>query len=167
VVFTEFSACFSGIGSRIALADIQELSYVEKEAYLMRKTFLLLILFLFAVCNASGADLDTLPNDLGKKVNTPEGLKKIIDGKNARFVIVDIRPESAYKMGHIPTAINIPRGFTSDIKNPPAKDKYIILYCYGGLTSPAAGERMLADGYKYIFVWGGIADWPYELETSK
>ena len=69
--------------------------------------------------------------------------------------------------GHIPTAINIPLGFVSDIKTPPPKDKYIILYCYGGLTSPAAGQRMLAEGYKYIFVWGGITDWPYKLETSK
>ena len=126
-----------------------------------------MILSLFVVNTSSWAQSDTLPNDLGEQVNTPEGLKKVIDSKDHRFVIVDVRPETAYNNGHIPAAINIPRGFISDIKNPPPKDKYIILYCYGGLTSPAAGERMLADGYKYIFVWGGIADWPYELETSK
>ena len=62
---------------------------------------------------------------------------------------------------------NIPFGFIRDVKNPPSKDKYIILYCYGGLSSPAAGERLKAKGYKYIFVWGGITDWPYELVTSK
>jgi rhodanese-related sulfurtransferase len=133
----------------------------------MKKAFFVLILVLITVSYVFGAGLDTLPNDLGKKVESPEGLKKIIESKAPRFVIVDVRPEQAYQMGHIPTAINIPHGFISDIKNPPPKDKYLILYCYGGITSPAAGERLQADGYKYIFVWGGITAWPYELETSK
>jgi hypothetical protein len=118
----------------------------------MKKILFLMILSLFAVNTSSWAQSDTLPNDLGKKVNTPEGLKKVIDSKDSKFAIVDVRSESAYNKGHIPTAINIPRGFISDT---------------GGLTSPAAGERLQADGYKYIFVWGGITDWPYELETSK
>ena len=133
----------------------------------MKKAFFVLILVLITVSYVFGAGLDTLPNDLGKKVESPEGLKKIIESKAPRFVIVDVRPEQAYQLGHIPTAINIPHGFISDIKNPPPKDKYLILYCYGGITSPAAGERLQADGYKYIFVWGGITAWPYELETSK
>ena len=133
----------------------------------MKKAFFVLILVLITVSYVFGAGLDTLPNDLGEKVESPEGLKKIIETKNPRFVIVDVRPENAYQLGHIPTAINIPHGFISDIKNPPQKDKYLILYCYGGITSPAAGERLQADGYKYIFVWGGITDWPYELETAK
>jgi hypothetical protein len=30
-----------------------------------------------------------------------------------------------------------------------------------------AKERMLSDGYKYVFVWGGIKEWPYELAASK
>ncbi len=133
----------------------------------MKKAFFVLILVLITVSYVFGAGLDTLPNDLWKKVESPEGLKKIIESKDHRFVIVDVRPESAYNKGHIPTAINIPHGFISDIKNPPPKDKHLILYCYGGITSPTAGERLQADGYKYIFVWGGITDWPYELETSK
>ena len=133
----------------------------------MKKAFFVLILVLITVSYVFGVGLDTLPNDLGKKVESPEGLKKIIESKAPRFVIVDVRPEQAYQLGHIPTAINIPHGFISDIKNPPPKDKYLILYCYGGITSPAAGERLQADGYKYIFVWGGITAWPYELKTSK
>ena len=133
----------------------------------MKKIVFLMILSLFAINTSSWAQSDTLPNDLSKIVNTPEGLKKVIESKDHRFVIIDVRPESAYNMGHIPTAINIPRGLITDIKNPPSKDQYIILYCYGGLTSPAAGERMVANGYEYIFVWGGIKDWPYELEISK
>ena len=105
----------------------------------MKKILFLMILSLFAVNTSSWAQSDTLPNDLGKQVNTPEGLKKVIDSKDSKFAIVDVRDESAYNRGHIPTAINVPNG----------------------------GERLQADGYKYIFVWGGIKNWPYELETSK
>ena len=133
----------------------------------MKKILLLIILSLFALNTSSWAQLDTLSRDLGKYISSPEGLKKVIDSKDPRFVIVDVRSKTSYNIGHIPTAISIPHGFFSYAKNPPPKDKYIILYCHGGLTSPAAGQRMLADGYKYIFVWGGITDWPYELETSK
>ena len=133
----------------------------------MKKILFLTLLSLLAINTSSLAQSDTLPDDLGKKVSTPEGLKKVIDSKDPRFAIVDVRPESAYDIGHIPTAINIPRGFISDTKNPPPKNKYLIIYCYGGMTSPAAGERLQANGYKYIFVWGGITDWPYALETSQ
>jgi phage shock protein E len=133
----------------------------------MRKIFYLMIFMFLAGTPSIWAQSNTLPNDLGKTVNTPEGLKKVIDSKDPRFVIVDVRSEASYNKGHIPTAINIPRGFVADIKNSPAKDRFIVLYCEGGLLSPAAGERMLADGYKYVFVWGGMTNWPYELETSK
>lgn len=133
----------------------------------MKKILLFIILSLFAVNISSCGQSDTLPNDQGKKISSPEGLKKVIDSKDLKFVIVDVRSEIEYSNDHIPTAINIPGGFISDTKNPPLKDKYIILYCNLGLSASAAGERMLADGYKYIFVWGGITDWPYKLETSK
>lgn len=133
----------------------------------MKKIIFPMIFMFLAGIPSIWAQSNTLPNDLGKTVNTPEGLKKVIDSKDPRFVIVDVRPEPAYHKGHIPTAINIPRGFAADIKNPPPKDKFIVLYCEGGLMAPAAGERMLADGYKYVFVWDGMTNWPYELETSK
>lgn len=133
----------------------------------MKKILCLAILSLFSINTSLWAQTDTLPNDLGKKVISAEGLKNVIESEDSRFVIVDVRPKSAYDMGHIPTAVNIPSGLVSDVENPPPTDKYIILYCFGGLTSPAAGEKMIANGYKHILVWGGINSWPYELEKSK
>ena len=69
----------------------------------MKKAFYVLIFVLITASYVFGAGLDTLPNDLGKKVESPEGLKKIIESKAPRFVIVDVRPEQAYQIGHIPT----------------------------------------------------------------
>ena len=133
----------------------------------MKRILFFMILSLFVVNISSCVQTDTLPNDIGKKVSSPKGLKKVIDNQDLEFVIVDVRSETEYYNGHIPTAINMPGGIISDTKNPPPKDKYIILYCTAGLRSEEAAKRMLADGYKYVFNWGGIMDWTYKLEASK
>ena len=67
----------------------------------MKKVLFLMILSLFVVNTTSWAQSDTLPKDLGKKVNTAEGLKKVVDSKDPRFVIIDVRPEASYDRGHI------------------------------------------------------------------
>ena len=128
-----------------------------------RSDFLALLILPF--CGLTWAQIDTLPEGLGKKISTPEGLREVIESRDPRIVIVDVRPPDEYAAGHIPSAINIPGGLTADLKNPPAKDKYLVIYCFGGRRSPAAGEKMVADGYKHVLVWGGIVNWPYPKET--
>ena len=96
----------------------------------MRKLTFIIIMAFSILSISSCAQRNTLPDDIGEKVISAEGLKNIIESKDARFVIVDVRPESAYKAGHIPTAINIPDGLSSNVKNPPPKDKYIIFRNY-------------------------------------
>jgi rhodanese-related sulfurtransferase len=50
--------------------------------------------------------------EYAKKIETTKmsaaELKKIIDAKNKEYVLVDVRDESEFKEGHIPTAMNIP-----------------------------------------------------------
>ncbi|MDP3833937.1 MAG: rhodanese-like domain-containing protein [Hydrogenophaga sp.] len=132
----------------------------------MKKRSFVALLLVLPLCAPAWAQTDTLPDGLGKEIRTPEGLRKVIERKDPRFVIVDVRPPADYAAGHIPTAINIPGGITADVQAPPSKDKYMVLYCHGGMKSPAAGDKMLADGYRHVFVWGGILNWPYERETS-
>lgn len=124
------------------------------------------VLLLLSLCTPTWAQTDTLPDGLGKEVSTPAGLKSVIDRKDLRFVIVDVRSPAEYAAGHIPTAINIPGGLTAEIKAPPSKDKYIVVYCHGGMKAAAACDKLQADGYKYVFVWGGIVNWPYAKETT-
>lgn len=136
----------------------------------MKKNFVLAIVLLIATSTASYGK-DTLPGGLGEKLKNPKNLKAVIDNGDSKYVIVDVREGWEYKEGHIPTAINIPRGNTSNMKNPPEKDKYIIIYCEDGLRSLHAAIKMHSDGYKFVLDWGGIRKeifsselrWPYEL----
>jgi len=133
----------------------------------MRKVLLLIFVSLIATSSVSYGK-DTLPGELGKELKDAKKLKAIIESGDPKYVIVDVRDEREYKKGHIPTAVNIPDGITSNMKNPPEKDRYIIIYCNAGGRSYFAEKKMLADGYKYVLNWGGIwGGWPYKLEKSE
>lgn len=137
----------------------------------MKKNFVLAIVLIIATSTASYGK-DTLPGGLGEKLKDPKNLKAVIDSGDSKYVIVDVREKWEYKEGHIPTAINIPGGNTSNIQNPPEKDKYIIIYCENGVRSFLAAMKMHSDGYKFVLDWGGIRKgffspelrWPYELK---
>jgi rhodanese-related sulfurtransferase len=132
----------------------------------MKRLSFIALLLCLPISTMTWAQVDTLPDGLGKTISSAEGLREVVQSRDPRFVIVDVRPVAEYAAGHIPTAISIPGGVTAEMKDPPPKDKYMVLYCFGGLRSPVAGEKMLADGYKHVFVWGGIRNWPYEREAS-
>lgn len=131
------------------------------------KNFFIIAIAVLGFNTSSCTQYNTFPDEIAKKVNTPEALKKTIDSKDSSFVIIDVRSEPEYKTGHIPTAINIPDGLIEKVANSPSRDKYIVVYCSQGGIAPEVGKKMSAIGYKYIFVLGGITTWPYELEASK
>ena len=132
----------------------------------MKRQSFIAWLLLAPVCTVISAQTDTLPDGLGSTISTPEGLRALIERQDQRFVIVDVRAPGDYAAGHIPTAINIPDGLTASLTDAPAKDRYLVLYCLGGYRSPVASEKLLADGYRHIYVWGGISRWPFPRETS-
>lgn len=142
----------------------------------MEKILLAVILMIAGVFLFSCATIDTfIPEGLGEELKEPENLKAEIDDGNTdpetgKYLIVDVRPTGAYDGGHIPTAINIVNGDTSSIDNPPAKDRFIIVYCETGGRAEAAAKKMMGEGYQYLLNWGGFGRWGnagYEYETTK
>lgn len=96
---------------------------------------------------------------------TPEEAKKIMDS-GEEYVILDTREQDEYDEGHIPGAILIPY---TEIENKaeemlPDKDKLILVYCRSGRRSKIAAEALSKLGYTNVKEFGGIIDWPYEVE---
>lgn len=100
--------------------------------------------------------------DYSKKIETtklkPEELKQMIDSGTKDFVIVDVRDESEYKEGHIPTAINIPVETFAAKSEVLPKEKKIIVYCNTGGRSYTAYRKLMKLAYPTIFQTI-FADW--------
>ena len=96
---------------------------------------------------------------------TPEEAKKIMDS-GEEHIILDTREQDEFDEGHIPKAILIPY---TEIENKaielmPDKDKLILVYCRSGRRSKIAAESLAKLGYTNVKEFGGIIDWPYEVE---
>lgn len=81
-------------------------------------------------------------------------------------IILDVRTEEEYAVGHIPGAICIPNESIDDTITVqfPDKDQLILIYCRSGNRSKQASEKLVNLGYTNIKEFGGINTWPYETE---
>ena len=125
--------------------------------------FLLLAVMLLTAC---GQDKE---NDQGAAyLNiTAEEAKQIMDTEEG-YIILDVRTQEEYDEGHIPGAIVISH---EEIKEKaeevlPDKDQLILVYCRSGRRSKIAAEALAELGYTNIKEFGGILDWPYEVEKT-
>ena len=123
--------------------------------------FLLLAVMMLTAC---GQDKE---NDQGAVyVNiTAEEAKEIMDTEEG-YVILDVREQDEYDAGHISGAILIPYTQIEAKANEmlPDKDQLILVYCRSGRRSKIAAEALAELGYTNIKEFGGILDWPYEVE---
>ena len=123
--------------------------------------FLLLAVMLLTAC---GQDKE---NDQGAVyVNiTAEEAKQIMDSEEGS-IILDVREQDEYDAGHIPGAILIPYTQIEEKANEmlPDKEQLLLIYCRSGRRSKIAAEALVKLGYTNIKEFGGIIDWPYEVE---
>ena len=124
-----------------------------------------------SIANLGGADGPTaiIVSEKGEKsmyeIITAEDAKKIMDS-GEEYILLDVREQDEFDAGHIPGAILIPY---TEIENKaekmlPDKDKQILVYCRSGRRSKIAAESLVKLGYTNIKEFGGIIDWPYEVE---
>ena len=144
------------------------------------KKFLSLILsgILLTACGndssigvVGGADGPTsiIVSDKGEKSMyqqiSQEEAKRIMDSEED-YIILDTREQDEYDAGHIAGAILIPY---TEIENKaeemlPDKNAQILVYCRSGRRSKIASQTLADLGYTNIKEFGGIIDWPYEVE---
>lgn len=122
---------------------------------------LLLIIMLLTACGqTTGNEQEAVYVNI-----TAKEAKEIMDTE-AGYVILDVRTQAEYDEGHIPGAILIPN---TEIKERaeeklPDKDQLILVYCRSGNRSKKAAAILVELGYTNIKEFGGIIDWPYEVE---
>lgn len=89
--------------------------------------------------------------------------------ENHSVNIVDVREAEAYEEGHIPGAINLPRG-TWDNPRGLAKDKTNVVYCYSQQCHLAANAcvAFASKGFPVMELEGGFEVWEqHELPTEE
>ena len=96
---------------------------------------------------------------------TAEEAKEIMDTQEG-YVILDVRTQEEYDQGHIPGAIVISHEEITEKAEDVLtdKDQLILVYCRSGRRSKIAAEALVELGYTNIKEFGGIIDWPYEVE---
>ena len=96
---------------------------------------------------------------------TAEEAKRIMDTEEG-YIILDVRTQEEYDQGHIPGAIVISHEEIAEKAEEVLTDKeqLILVYCRSGRRSKLAAEALVELGYTNIKEFGGIIDWPYEVE---
>lgn len=93
----------------------------------------------------------------------PAKLQELVESPKDNIWIIDVRPNSSYVKGHIPTAISFPSSNVMNRLDELPKSKYLIVYCETGGRAGAVISKLEKKGYTRMINWGGYTRWPYEL----
>ena len=125
-----------------------------------------LILFLLTAILLVGCGQANQNNREAVYMNiTAQEAKQIMDTEEG-YIILDTRTQAEYDEGHIPGAIVISHDEIEEKAEQllPDKDQLLLVYCRSGRRSKLAAEALAKLGYTNIKEFGGIIDWPYEVE---
>ena len=125
-----------------------------------------LVFLLLAVMMLTACGQDTEKNQGAVYMNiTAEEAKQIMDNEEG-YIILDVRTQEEYDEGHIPGALVISYEEIEEKAEEVLtdKDQLILVYCRSGRRSKIAAEALVELGYTNIKEFGGIIDWPYEIE---
>ena len=96
---------------------------------------------------------------------TQDAAKEMMDTQEV--IVLDVRESYEYEKSHIPGAVLLPVGTIS--KDTAAividdLDATLLVYCRSGNRSQTASQALTDLGYTNVYEFGGINDWPYEIE---
>lgn len=134
----------------------------------MKKRFIILLLLAICLCGCSPAAENTEEETDRMAVYTqisPEEAKEMMDEQEV--LILDVREENEYKGGHVPGAKLLVLDSINEETAAaviPAKDTTTLVYCRSGRRSKIASQQLADMGYTNVYEFGGIIEWPYEIE---
>lgn len=103
---------------------------------------------------------NTKPSYLIPQIKTDQLKNGLESGKI--FVLIDVRGEDEYKIGHLPKSINIPQNTLKSkiVELYPEKDTDIVLYCRTDYRSAQCVQLLSKMGYTNVKkLLGGFRGW--------
>lgn len=90
----------------------------------------------------------------------PVELDHLLKADRDRVTVIDVREAEDYAKGHIPGAINLPKG-TWESSNELTKDRTNVMYCYTQTCHLAANACLLfaSRGFPVVELEGGFETW--------
>lgn len=102
-------------------------------------------------------------------ISISDALRLCYDKKG---ILIDVRPEEAYRAGHLPMAENVPLEQIESGEYPPKElekgtDLPLFLYCDTGVSSMLAARKLSAEDRKAYSVAGGLTSYQGYLEKEE
>ena len=119
----------------------------------------------FSGCGVKVETEQKAEQNMYKQITAAEA-KEMMDEQEG-ILILDVREQNEYNEGHIPGAVLLPVGTISEDTAAAViedKDTTALVYCRSGNRSKTAANLLVDLGYTQIYEFGGIRDWPYEVE---
>ncbi len=125
-----------------------------------------ILIFLTALLLGGCAAQPTTPSEPAtyRQISMEEAVTMMAEEEN--YIILDVRRADEFAAGHIPGAVNVANESigTEAIPELPDKNQLILVYCRSGNRSKQAAQKLVALGYTNIVEFGGILNWPGEIE---
>lgn len=109
--------------------------------------------------------------DKAKYINitASQMVEEIKNMSKEEYVILDVRTKEEYEEQRIPNSVLLT---LSEIESKaesvlPNKNIKIYVYCRSGNRSRQAAYKLIDLGYKYVYDFGGIINYPYEKISGK
>lgn len=98
------------------------------------------------------------------QVIRPEEARRMME--RGGVVVIDVRTPEEFATGHVKGAVNVPVDtIRPGMRLPfaPNPDTPVLVYCRTGRRAEYAGEALVDSGYRHVFNFLGVTQWPYEL----
>lgn len=97
-----------------------------------------------------------------EKYLNPDRLHKLTVHPKEDIMILDVREEEYFLLGHIPGAHNFPHDLVEKWYKDIPKDKYLILYCDLTLKTQNVIIFLEEKGYDKMLNWGKYNRWKFD-----
>ncbi len=134
---------------------------------IIKITFAVITLLILTACSATPTPAeDHLEPAEYIKINAEEA-KKMMD--ESEVIIVDVRTTEEFEEARIEGSILIPDYAIEQLAAEmlPDKEATILVYCRTGRRSELASRILIEQGYRNVYDFGGIVDWPYETISGE